>query len=310
MTYLSVVIPVYECSEALPELTNRLHNALEKISNDYEIIFVNDASPENDWDLIQQLAKKDERIKGINFSRNFGQHNAITAGLQNVKGEWIVVMDGDLQDQPEEIIKLYQKTKDGFEIVLGQRIERRDSFLKKIFSKLFYKIFGYLTDSDLDSSVSNFGIFNRKVINALLSMKDYIRFFPTMIQWVGFNKYYVPVIHAERKEGKSAYTFLKLLRLAINNMIAFSDKPLRLTTKIGFFISLSSLVLGILYLILYMTGKIQQLGFTSLILSIWFLAGGIIFILGIIGLYVGKTFESVKKRPIYIIKDSLNLEDK
>ena len=304
--HISVVSPVYQAERIIQELVMQLHENLQKISSDYEIILVNDASPDNSWDAIITECIKDKRVKGINLSRNFGQHYAINAGLSFSKGEWIVVMDCDLQDRPDEIPNLYSKASGGWDSVFAQRIDRQDDFFKRLFSKAFYSLFSYLTDTKQDSSVANFGIYNRKVIDAVLSMKDYIRYFPTMVQWVGFKKHYLPVQHAARYEGKSSYNYKSLLYLALNNIIAFSDKPLRLTIKTGAIIALLSLIFAFIYFIFYFTGHIQVLGFTTLILSIWFLAGIVISILGIVGLYVGKTFENVKNRPTFILKDIVN----
>jgi len=309
MPYLSVVIPLYKCSAAIHELTQRLEVSLPGIHKDCEIIFVNDDSPENDWDIVKTIAAKNPKIKGIKLSRNFGQHYAITAGLEHASGEWIVVMDGDLQDQPEEISKLYFKAKEGYDIVLGQRTLRKDGFFKKLFSKMFYRLFSYLTNTRQDASIANFGIYSYKAIEAVLSMKDSIRYFPTLVQWVGFRKTAIEIEHDKRQGGKSAYSLSGLFKLAINNIIAFSDKPLRITIRIGFIISTLSFILGIVYLIRYLIGDITVLGFTSLIISLWFLSGIIISILGLLGIYIGKVFDKVKDRPVFIIDQKINLDD-
>jgi polyisoprenyl-phosphate glycosyltransferase len=304
---ISVIIPLYRCSNFIEELTNRLHQTLQKISFDYEIIYVNDASPENDWQIVCSEAKKNIKVKGINLSRNFGQHYAITAGLNCAQGEWIVVMDGDLQDMPEEINKLYSKTKEGFEIVCAQRIKRKDHYLKKLSSYLFYKIFSYLTDTKQDESIANFGIYHHKVIDSILSMNDNIRYFPTMIQWVGFNKTNIEVDHGQRSAGSSSYNLYRLTKLAFDNIISFSDKPLRLMVKLGISITILTFIVFVYMLVLYLKGKIEVIGYSSLILSIWFFSGIIIFFIGIVGIYLGKVFEKVKDRPLYIITDKINL---
>lgn len=309
MSYLSIVIPLFKCSAAVPELAQRLEKTLPEISEDYEVIFINDGSPENDWEQVQKQAAVNPKIKGINLSRNFGQHYAITAGLKHASGEWIVVMDGDLQDQPEEIKKLHNKAKEGYDIVMGQRGQRKDGFIKRLFSKLFYRTFGYLTNTRQDASIANFGVYNKKAIDAVLSMKDNIRYFPTLIQWVGFKRTAIEVEHDKRFEGKSAYNMSRLFRLAFNNIIAFSDKPLRITIRVGFFISTLSFIFGIVYLVRYLIGDITVLGFTSLIISIWFLSGIIISILGLLGIYIGKVFDKVKDRPVFIIDQKINLDD-
>jgi len=305
--HISVVSPVYRAENIVSELVKQVKEQLSPITEDFEIILINDASPDNSWVEIEKETAKDKRVKGLNLSRNFGQHYAITAGLNFAKGEWIVVMDCDLQDRPDEIPNLYHKALEGYDSVFAQRTERNDTLFKKLFSKLFYKLFSYLTDTKQDATVANFGIYRRCVIDAILSMHDQIRFFPTMVQWVGFRKFYLPVEHASRFEGKSTYNFKGLFRLAINTIMGFSDKPLRLTVKVGFFITLLSVLVAIVYLGLYLSGRIQVEGFTTLILSLWFLSGFIMFILGILGLYIGRMFEKVKERPVYLIQDKCNI---
>lgn len=304
---ISVIVPTYKCSDSISELANRLISSMAPITEDYEIIFVNDASPDNDWEVIKILTQNEERIKGINLSRNFGQHYAITAGLVNASGDWIVIMDGDLQDRPEEIPNLYNKVQQGYDIVLAQRILRQDKLVKRLSSMLFYKIFSYLTETRQDGSVANFGIYKRTVIQAVLSMNDSIKFFPTMLQWVGFNKAFLPVRHDKRTIGDSSYTLSNLFQLAFDNLISFSNKPLLLVVKFGFFIVAMSMLAACYFLVKYLQGDIEVLGYSSLIISIWFLSGITIMILGIVGIYVGKTFEKVKNRPYYIIKEKQNI---
>lgn len=303
---ISIVSPVYKGEKLIQELVNRLNAVLPEISKDYEIILVEDGSPDKSWKVIEELCKNNPKVKGIKLSRNFGQHYAITCGLNAAKGEWVVVMDCDLQDQPEEIPNLLNKAIEGYDIVFAQRENRQDVFLKKLSSTFFYKVFSYLTETKQDSSIANFGIYNKKVISAILSMNDYIRYFPTMVQWVGFNSIKLRVKHDSRLEGKSSYTFSKLLRLAFNNIISFSDKPLRILVKLGFYISSISFLMGTFYLYQYVIGKIVVLGFTSIIITITFLSGIIILTLGLVGIYVGKTFEQSKQRPTYIIQSELN----
>ena len=305
--HISVVSPIYCAEKIVSELVGQLHRNLATITEDYEIILVNDASPDNSWEVIISECEKDKRVKGIDLSRNFGQHYAITAGLHYSKGEWVVVMDCDLQDRPDEIPNLYRKAQEGYDSVFAQRVKRKDLFIKRLFSKIFYAFFSYLTETKQDPMVANFGIYNKKVIDAILAMKDTTRFFPTMVQWVGFRKFYLPVQHSDRYEGRTSYSFIKLVNLALNTIIAFSDKPLRLMVKIGFFMAMVSFLFAVAYFLLYFMGKIEVLGFTTMVLSLWFLSGFVILILGIIGLYIGKTFENVKKRPVFIVKDEVNV---
>lgn len=290
----------------IQELVSQLNEVSQKICNDYEIILVEDGSPDNSWRVIEEVCKNNSKVKGIKLSRNFGQHYAITCGLEAANGDWIVVMDCDLQDQPEEIPNLFNKAMEGYDIVVAQRENRQDSFFKKISSKLFYKLFSYLTNTEQDTTIANFGIYNRKVIQSILSMNDYIRYFPTMVQWVGFNSVKLKVKHSSRFEGKSSYTFSNLLKLAFNNILSFSDKPLKIFMKLGLYISTISFLIGIIYLLQYFSGHIVVLGFTSIIITITFLSGIIILTLGLVGIYVGKTFEQSKQRPTYIIHKKIN----
>ena len=299
--HISIISPVYKAEFIIDELVKRIVASIEPITNQFEIILVDDCGPDNSWQKIEENAAKDKRVKGIKLSRNFGQHYAITAGLDNCNGDWVVVMDCDLQDQPEEIIKLYHKANEGYDIVLAQRIERKDSFLKKLGSSLFYKTLSYLTGSKQDASIANFGIYSKNVIDAIRTMRESIRYFPTMVKWVGFKKTAIEINHAERTIGSTSYNLKRLINLALDIILAYSDKPLRLTIKLGLMVSLSSFFFGIFYIVKWIIGDIQVLGYTSLILSICFFSGCIIAVLGIVGLYIGKIFEGVKNRPIYII---------
>lgn len=303
--YMSVVIPVYGAPELIHELCDRLHKSLGEITQDYEVTLVFDCSPDDSWNRICEECGRDDRVRGIQLSRNFGQHYAITAGLEHVRGEWIVVMDCDLQDQPEEISKLYSKAQEGYDIVFAQRTERKDGYWKCFSSKLFYKVFSYMTDSVQDATIANFGIYRREVIGAILAMKDYVRYFPTMAQWVGYRSTTVRVDHASRASGRSAYSLRKLLQLALDNMIVFSDKPLRLTIKLGMCVCAITILVAVVYFTRYLLGHITVSGYTSLILSIWFLGGMIIFLIGVLGIYLGKAFDQTKQRPTYIVSSRM-----
>ena len=302
---ISIVSPVYRAEKILPILVSEINLVMERIGEDYEIILVDDRSPDNSWEVMKVLSSQNPKIKSIRLSRNFGQHSAIFAGLTKTKGDWVVVMDCDMQDQPKEIAKLYKKALEGYDIVLGQRENRKDKFLKKLSSKLFYKVFNYLSGGQFNNEIGNFGIYKKKVIDSILNINDYIKFFPLFINWVGFKSISIPIEHGEREEGKSSYSISRLLRLAFNVIISFSDKPLRLFINFGLGISILSFILGIYYLYLSITYRITQPGFSSLILSIWFLSGIIISCIGIVGVYLGKTFDQTKNRPTFIIDEEL-----
>lgn len=305
---LSIVSPIYKGENMLDELISRIKSSISSISDDYEIILVNDQSPDGSWEKIQSICKSNKRIKGINLSRNFGQHHAITAGLSKSSGEWVVVMDCDLQDRPEEIPRLYYKAIEGYDSVFAQRIIRLDSFSKRLSSTIFYWVFSFLTDTKQDKSVANFGIYHRNVIDAILSMGDSIRYFPIMAQWVGFRKFFLPVQHSERAEGKSGYSLSKLLKLASDNMIGFSDKPLKLMLTFGLYIVIFSIIFAFWNFIKWTMGWIVVDGYTTLIISIWLAVGFIIIMLGIVGIYIGKIFDRVKGRPTFIVEQTINFD--
>jgi len=302
LPHISVVIPVYKAEQCLDELYRRLKISLESISPDFEIILVEDCGGDNSWQVIERLAAADPRVRGIQFSRNFGQHYGITAGLDNCHGEWVVVMDCDLQDRPEEIPRLYAKAQQGYDIVLARRGARRDPLLKRVTSWLFYKLFSYLADIDYDGQTGNFRIMSRKVVINFLRMHEQLRFFGGLVQWLGFPTASIEVEHAERFEGNSTYTFAKLWKLAAETIIAYSDKPLRLAVRFGFIMAFMAFCYGVFILghALFYGSPIP--GWHSLIVSLYFIGGIIISILGIIGIYLGKTFDESKKRPLYIVR--------
>lgn len=304
-THIGAVIPVYQCAACLPELYRRLSPVLQKISPNFEVVFVNDGSKDNAWQVIKNLSSKDSRIKGLNLSRNFGQHPAISAGLSISTAEWVVVMDCDLQDQPEEIAKLYQKAMEGFDVVVASRTERQDNYFRKMVSWFFYGTLSYLTDTKHDPTVANFGIYHRKMIDSILSMGERLRYFPLMVRWGGFDTITIPVEHARRLSGKTSYSLKKMLDLSIDVILAFSDKPLRLVVKFGVAVSLLSLIYVVYVVARAITGMSPVEGWSSLIASIWLIFGMLTMILGVIGLYVGKTFDEAKKRPIYVIKEKI-----
>jgi polyisoprenyl-phosphate glycosyltransferase len=304
---LSIVVPVYRAAEIVDELIKKIKASVTAITeHDYEIILVEDGSTDNTWTVIENKCKVESNIVAIKLSRNFGQHHAITAGLDFCKGDWVVVMDCDLQDRPEEIPRLFQKAAEGFDIVFAKRNNRTDSFVKKVFSKFFFWIFSYLTGIKYDSTIANFGIYNAKVIDAIKSMKEPMRAFFPMTHWVGFSKTAIDVAHGERFSGESTYSFASLLKLASDIILSYSDKPLRIIIRVGFIISLFSFVAAMYTLIKYFNNQIVVSGYTSIFISIWFLGGLIIFILGVIGLYISRIFAGVKNRPFYIVDKRIN----
>lgn len=305
---LSVVSPVYRAENIVEELVRQLHEQLQQITPDYEIILVNDASPDTSWDKILKVCTEDKRVKGINLSRNFGQHYAISAGLDYTRGSYVIIMDCDLQDNPSQIVRFYNKAKDGYQIVLGRRVSRKDSFLKEQLSIFYYKLLSYLTETKIDPSVGTYRLLSEDVVVEFRKMRENSRYFGAMINWLGFKSTTIDIEHSSRYEGESSYNFKRSFRLALNGIVSFSDKPLRIAVKIGFWMFLLSLSF-ILYKIfqVLILGE-QVIGWSSLIASIFFTSGIIILVLGIVGLYIGRIFEQVKNRPIYIICETKNFK--
>ncbi|SDI36472.1 dolichol-phosphate mannosyltransferase [Alteribacillus persepolensis] len=307
--HISVVTPVYGCGDCLIQLYSRIKDTLEQHSLSFEMIMVEDNSPDQSWEVIQQLIHKDQRVKGISLARNFGQHAAITAGLDQTNGDWVVVMDCDLQDQPEEIIKLYEKAQEGYDVVFARRHIRHDSFFKKMSSKLFYKVYDYFTENKTDPAIANFSISSRKVIQNFRQLREQSRNFPLFIKWMGFHSASVNVKHKEREYGVSSYNLSKLMNLAIEGIVSQSNKPLRLSIKFGFLLSFGAVIYGLYLMYQYFFMFEPVPGWTSMMVSIYFIGGLLFANLGILGLYIGKVFDEVKNRPIYIIQESVGFDE-
>ena len=302
--HISVVTPVYGCARALPELYERLVATLTPITENFEIIMVNDQSPDEAWEVIMQLAVRDPRVRGINLSRNFGQHKAITAGLDYAEGEWVVVMDCDLQDQPEEIRKLYDKAQEGYDVVFGRRANRKDSFFKKLSSKLYNTAFEFISGMKTDESTANFSIISQKVVHYFRKMREQNRGYAPFVTWLGFRRADIDIEHAPRAYGKSSYSLRKLITLAVDSIVAHSNKPLRLSIEFGFLMTILSLLYALWLVYRYFAYGIPVPGWTSVMVSIY-LIGGLLFAnMGILGLYIGKIFNETKHRPLYVVSDT------
>ena len=304
---ISVVSPIYKGEKMLDELVRRISLSVSDVTDDFEVILVNDASPDESWSQIKRLCSQDKRVKGINLSRNFGQHYAISAGLALVMGDWVIVMDCDLQDCPEEIPRLYKKTQEGFDIVYARRIDRKDGYFKKLSSTFFHVVFDWFSGMKTDKSIANFGIFSKQVITEFNKMPEKARSFGSLIGYLGFRIGTIDVEHSQRGEGKSSYNLAKLLRLSFDIIISNSNKPLRIATSMGLLMAFVSFILAVYNIMAKLMGVIQVPGFTTTVFSIWFVGGILLFVLGIIGLYIGKIFDQVKDRPLFVIKDSVNI---
>ncbi len=306
---ISVVIPIYGCRDALYELYTRLSNTLKKITGDYEIILVNDACPQNSWEVIEDICTNDPNVKGINLSRNFGQHRAILAGLDACTGDAVVVMDCDLQDRPEHIEKMYEKLNEGYDVVWARRVGRKDTKRVKLFSKMFYKMYNSLTDRDIDANISNFSIARKTVIREQCRMRENCRDFAVFQQWLGFKAAYLDLEADERASGESSYSFARKFKLALEIVTTQSNRPLYLSIGCGFVFVIIAFLIIVYYLINYFVfGDVIE-GWTSLLISLYLIGGIIMLFLGVIGLYIGRIFDETKNRPLYVIKERRNYSD-
>lgn len=304
---LSIVSPVYHGEKMLTELVSRIHKAISPLTDDYEILLVNDCSPDNSWEKIVEICAKDKKVKGINLSRNFGQPYAITAGLSYSSGDYVAVIDCDLQNKPEDLQVMYKKALEGYDIVSARRVVRDDTFLKRMSSAIFHKVYDFLSGFHTDKTIAEFGIYSRKIVKAYCDIPEYSRSFVELIHTLGFKKSSVDVYHDHRLEGKSSYNLRRLLRLSYNSIISNSNRPLHLAVGIGFTMSLLSFLMAIYNIFAKYAGWNEVEGYTSTIFSIWFVGGVLLFMMGILGLYIGKIFDQVKGRPVFTVQDTINI---
>ncbi len=307
---ISVVVPVYGCRAALPELHRRLVATLEGMDKSFEIILVNDACPQGSWGEIEKLCTIDERVVGVNLSRNFGQIRAITAGLDKSRGDWVVVMDCDLQDRPESISRLYEKAQEGFDVVFARRIARKDTGLTKLLSRSFYKVYEYFTDGAYDSSLCNFSISRRIVIDNYCRMREHNRAYTMFIKWLGFRQTAIDLEGDKRFEGKSSYDFRKKMKMASELITAQSVKPLKFAISVGFLFAFVSFCVILFLIIRHLLDPVNALvGWTSTVAFILLMGGLNLVAVGVVGLYVGNIFTESKNRPLYVVAEVLNRED-
>lgn len=308
----SVIIPIYNEEENIPELYKRLTAVMGKLCSDegfsidgYEIILVDDGSADRSWQLIKELHVKDQRVKGISFSRNFGHHNAITAGLDYARGEAVILMDGDLQDPPEEIPRLYEKSKEGYDLVYAIREKRTDPIFKKITSRLFLRMLRKISNVDVNLQSGIFRIISKRCAENMKSLREKSRFIIGLMSWVGFSQAGVEIERHKRYAGRSKYTLFKLFKLAWHGVTSFSYIPLQLATYFGFGVAAVSFLIGIYILYRKLFLGIPLLGYASIIVSLFFLGGIILFVLGVIGEYIGRIYTEVQNRPLYVIKEEI-----
>ncbi|HEQ72154.1 MAG TPA: glycosyltransferase [Spirochaetia bacterium] len=305
----SVIIPVYNEQEVVAAAHRELSAVMKSLHAPYELIFVNDGSRDKTYPALYRIAEKDPAVKIVNFSRNFGHQVAISAGMDFAAGDAIVVIDADLQDPPRVIKEMAKKWKQGFEVVYGQRTKRKgESIFKRATASLFYRLIRRLSGVDIPVDTGDFRLIDRKVCDALKAMPERHRFMRGMAAWVGFKQCAVPYERQKRYAGKTKYPLLKMLKFATDAITSFSFKPLRIATVLGFFTSFAGFAYLLYAVIRYFLGAVQE-GWTTIIALLIIFNGILFIILGIMGEYLGRVYEEVKTRPLYLVRDTIGFDN-
>jgi dolichol-phosphate mannosyltransferase len=309
---ISVVLPVYNEETGLPELHRRVTAVLRAQGWSYEVIFVNDGSRDGSWQRILELANGDPSACGVNLSRNFGHQIAITAGVELSRGTAVVVMDSDLQDPPEVIPEMYARYREGFDVVYGQRRKREgETWFKEWTAKAFYRLIRRMTTIEIPLDTGDFRLMSRRVVDDMKRLQEQSRFVRGLVTWVGYNQTAILYDRDRRYAGSTKYPFGKMMKFALDGITGFSSQPLRLASHAGLFFAMASLALMV-FLMVYKLGGGEGLipGWTSLAVAVLFLGGVQLLAIGILGEYIGRIYEDVKRRPLYLVRESVNLEPK
>lgn len=305
MVDLSIVIPVKDEEKNIVELILRISNTINKMNLSYEIVFVTDINKDNTFELLKSLNKQDKKVKVIKLSNSYGHHVAVIAGLNYCCGKAVVIMDGDLQDYPEDIPKLYEKSQEGYDVVYGTKARKNDSIMRNLFSKTFIKLLNKLSDYKLDYNTCMFRIMSRRTVEEILKFREREPVLTGIISLIGFPAAKVIVTSGKRKVGKTKYNFLRQVNLSVSFLLSFSTKPLRICSICGFFTSCLSFVYLLIVIIQKTLFNIDVLGWPTLVSLITFLGGIQLFFIGIIGEYIGRIFMETKNRPLYIVQKKI-----
>lgn len=305
---LSVISPIYQAELTIEELIRRLTLELQKLTVDYEIILVDDGSKDEGWNVILKYSKNDYRIKGIKLSRNFGQHYAVTAGITRAVGDRLIILDCDLQDDPVYISKLMKEMDNGYDIVFTERLKRKHGLFKSIASSFYNGLFKLLSNNNYSINMGSLVIFSKKVSTSFLQLKEKDRLYIQVLKWLGYSNTSIKVIHNERFSGKSSYAFLKLISLGLQGWTSHSLRLLQISIYLGFFLAFGSFCLSLFILYKFLFFELQP-GWPSIIIAILFSTGLILLSIGITGIYIGKTFEQTKGRPLFIEDYTVNFNE-
>lgn len=306
---ISVVVPMYFEEEVAQECYNRLKSVMLQNDINYEFVFVNDGSTDRTMEILSEIAANDYRTKIVNFARNFGHQVAVTAGIAAAKGDAIVIIDADLQDPPEVIPELIAKWEEGYEVVYAKRKQRKgETWFKLLTAKYFYKFLNYMSDIDIPKDTGDFRIIDRKVADVFNQMTERNRFIRGMMSWVGYRQTYVEYERDERFAGETKYPLKKMIKFASDGIIAFSTKPLRIVMTLGLLSVLISIIVLLYTITVKIIGTGTQTGWASIMVAITFFSGIQLLGLGIVGQYIARIYDESKNRPIYIVKETINID--
>ncbi|PFR25880.1 glycosyltransferase [Bacillus cereus] len=308
---ISIVVPMYFEEEVAQECYNRLKSVMIQNNINYEFVFVNDGSTDRTMEILKEIAAHDYRAKVVNFARNFGHQTAVTAGIDCASGDAIVIIDADLQDPPEVIPELIAKWEEGYEVVYAKRKQRKgETWFKLLTAKYFYRFLNYMSDIDIPKDTGDFRIIDRKVADVFKQMTERNRFIRGMMSWVGFNQTYVEYERDERFAGETKYPLKKMIKFASDGIIAFSTKPLRIVMTLGLMSVFISILVLLYTVIIKVIGEDIQTGWASIMVAITFFSGIQLLGLGIVGQYIARIYDESKNRPIYIVKETINVDQK
>jgi glycosyltransferase involved in cell wall biosynthesis len=305
---ISVIAPLFNEKETVPELCRRVAAQLDALGERWELLLVNDGSDEECSRLIRAAHVADKRIKVIELSRNFGHQQALTAGIAHATGDCVIVMDGDLQDPPEVIPALVAKWRDGYQVVFAERRSRKDVGARSLGFRLFYPLLRLIADVPIADKAGVFGLMDRKVVDEFNRLEERNRYIPGLRSWLGFKQVGVPYDRDARAGGEPKQSLSRLVAYAVNGMVSFSNRPLRVATYLGFLVSIGAMALGVFYLVTFYTMHKPITGFTTTIVCVLFLGGVQLLSVGILGEYIGRIYEEVKRRPLYVVRDSLGVD--
>ena len=311
MIRYSIIVPLYNEELVIEETYKRLTEVMARTGEAYELVFVNDGSRDKTEQLAKQIIEKDKHVCLINFSRNFGHQTAISAGMDNARGQAVVVIDADLQDPPEVILQMIEKWKEGYDVVYGKRLARKgETVFKKVTAKVFYRFLSSLTNIDIPTDTGDFRLIDRKVCDAMKTIKEKNRYIRGLVSWVGFKQTSVEYVREERFAGETKYPLKKMLKFASDAVTSFSDKPLRIAAYLGNTISIASFLYLLYVVIRKLTVGDFGEGWASIVAISLFFNGIILVVLGIIGEYIGRIYDECKNRPLYIIDEKIGFDEK